>query len=85
MRGWMVTVVAALSLASGGALAHKEKRTDPCGCHHQWGLRHCHPQKRTPKCEAPAVKADEAPAPESDKQEVKVRKGRNVPPPVIEL
>jgi hypothetical protein len=44
----------ALCLLSASVVAHNEKRTDPCGCHHQWGLRHCHLKKKTPRCEAPA-------------------------------
>ncbi|MDQ3263880.1 MAG: hypothetical protein M3Y59_09485, partial [Myxococcota bacterium] len=39
----------------GPAAAH-EKRADKCGCHHQYGLRHCHPKYKTKTCEAP-VKA----------------------------
>lgn len=52
--GWMA-LGAALLLWSSPAEAHKEKRTDPCGCHHQWGLRHCHPKKKSPRCEAPVA------------------------------
>ena len=54
MRGWVLGVAAALCLAGLPASAHENKRTDACGCHHQWGLRHCHPKKKTPRCEAPA-------------------------------
>jgi hypothetical protein len=36
-----------------------KKRTDACGCHHHFGLRHCHPKRKTPRCEAP-VRADVA-------------------------
>jgi hypothetical protein len=42
-------------LMAAPAWAH-EKRTDRCGCHHEFGLRHCHPNKKTQGCEAP-VKA----------------------------
>lgn len=29
-----------------------KKRVDACGCHHVFGVRHCHPNRRTPHCEA---------------------------------
>jgi hypothetical protein len=47
---------------SGASCA--KKRTDACGCHHFYGLRHCHPKLKTPRCESPA-KA-ETPASSSD-------------------
>ena len=34
-----------------------KKRVDPCGCHHVYGLRHCHPNRKSDHCEAP-VKAE---------------------------
>jgi hypothetical protein len=43
-----------MQASSGSTCA--QKRTDACGCHHHYGLRHCHPKKRTSRCEAP-VKA----------------------------
>jgi hypothetical protein len=64
MRRGAWAVAAAVALLSAPALGHQEKRTDPCGCHHQWGLRHCHPKKKTSRCEAPASKKDEPRAPE---------------------
>lgn len=33
-----------------------KKRVDPCGCHHIYGMRHCHPNRKSDHCEAP-VKA----------------------------
>lgn len=57
MKAWPLALSVVLLAAPGAA---HEKRTDRCGCHHQFGLRHCHPKKKTPKCEAP-VKASEAP------------------------
>lgn len=33
-----------------------KKRVDPCGCHHVYGIRHCHPNRMTNHCESP-VKA----------------------------
>ncbi|HYV49607.1 MAG TPA: hypothetical protein VFA20_32330 [Myxococcaceae bacterium] len=52
-RAWGLLLGAGL-LVAAPARAHDEKRTDKCGCHHQYGLRHCHPNKATPYCEAPA-------------------------------
>ena len=46
-------ICAGLLAGPATALSH-EKRTDRCGCHQQYGLRHCHPSKRTQGCEAPA-------------------------------
>ena len=54
MRAWGLLLVAGL-MAAAPAWSH-EKRTDRCGCHHEFGLRHCHPNKKTQSCEAP-VKA----------------------------
>ena len=30
----------------------KKKRVDACGCHHVYGVRHCHPDRRSKHCEA---------------------------------
>lgn len=49
--GWAV----ALGLLVAAPVVGHEKRTDRCGCHHQYGLRHCHPNKKTRTCEAPAA------------------------------
>lgn len=35
-----------------------KKRVDACGCHHVYGVRHCHPKRKTDHCEA-MVRADE--------------------------
>jgi len=51
-------------LAAAPAWSH-ERRTDKCGCHHQYGLRHCHQNKATPACEAPA--GGKAPSPDKAK------------------
>ena len=56
-----IVAVACAVLWGAPAWGHVEKRTDPCGCHHQWGLRHCHPKKKTQRCEAP-VKSSEGEA-----------------------
>ncbi|PTL76993.1 hypothetical protein [Vitiosangium sp. GDMCC 1.1324] len=31
-----------------------KKRVDACGCHHVYGVRHCHPKRRTDHCESVA-------------------------------
>jgi hypothetical protein len=31
-----------------------KKRVDSCGCHHVFGVRHCHPNRRSAHCEAVA-------------------------------
>lgn len=52
---WM----APAALANGPPLeparnqACAKKRTDACGCHHYYGLRHCHPKLKTDRCERP--------------------------------
>ncbi len=57
MRKVLIGVFGALVL-SGSALGAEcsKKRVDKCGCHHQFGLRHCHPNRKSVHCEAP-VKA----------------------------
>lgn len=50
------TQVAAGELAApthSPASVCKKKRVDPCGCHHVYGVRHCHPTRKTDHCEAP--------------------------------
>jgi hypothetical protein len=44
-----------------------KKRVDACGCHHVYGLRHCHPNRKSEHCEAPV----KAPAPEQEPQQSK--------------
>ncbi|MBN1203447.1 MAG: hypothetical protein JXB05_00800 [Myxococcaceae bacterium] len=39
-----------------------KKRVDACGCHHVYGIRHCHPNRKSDHCEAPV----KAPAPEKE-------------------
>ncbi|HET9450932.1 MAG TPA: hypothetical protein VFO83_08630 [Aggregicoccus sp.] len=36
----------------------KKKRVDACGCHHVYGTRHCHPDRKGKHCEA-VVKAQQ--------------------------
>ncbi len=31
-----------------------KKRVDACGCHHVYGIRHCHPKRKSEHCEAMA-------------------------------
>lgn len=38
--------------------ACERKRVDPCGCHHLYGLRHCHPNRKGPHCELPVRSVD---------------------------
>lgn len=36
-----------------------KKRVDPCGCHHVYGIRHCHPNRKGDHCEAPVKSAQD--------------------------
>ncbi|KFA91773.1 hypothetical protein [Archangium violaceum] len=29
-----------------------KKRVDACGCHHVYGVRHCHPKRKSDHCES---------------------------------
>ena len=55
------------SMSDGQVVAQKtvrceKKRVDACGCHHVYGLRHCHPTRKTDHCEAPVkFKLDDPP------------------------
>ena len=62
----MGALLFALALGAPPALAH-QARTDRCGCHHQYGVRHCHPKLKTKHCEAPVNEV--RPAPKKDEQE----------------
>lgn len=64
-RAYLGVLTAALCFTALPAFGHDTKRTDACGCHHQWGLRHCHPKLKTPRCEAPAAK-DELTSPKKE-------------------
>ena len=35
-----------------------KKRVDACGCHHVYGIRHCHPKRKSEHCEAMAQAPD---------------------------
>ena len=41
-----------------------KKRVDACGCHHVYGVRHCHPKRKSDHCES-MVRATE-PAGQND-------------------
>ena len=46
--------VASVPLTAAPALntgVCQKKRVDPCGCHHVYGLRHCHPNRMGRHCE----------------------------------
>jgi len=45
----------------------QKKRVDACGCHHVYGIRHCHPNRKTNRCEAVASGRVKLTAPEVQK------------------
>ena len=54
-----------------------KKRVDPCGCHHVYGIRHCHPNRKGEHCEAPVkaqLPAESTQAPEPAKTEAPKQK-----------
>ncbi len=71
--GWFSGLLVAMALTgtpepSNASLAFnpqicQKKRVDACGCHHVYGIRHCHPNRKSPHCEAPVKAA--APAPKA--------------------
>lgn len=53
----MAAIVTAAVLWTPPLLSTKrcsKKPVDACGCHHVYGVRHCHPTRRTNHCEATA-------------------------------
>jgi hypothetical protein len=53
---WCVAALLAWPSPRAAALnpqACAKKRVDACGCHHLYGLRHCHPNRKGPHCELP--------------------------------
>ncbi len=59
--GWFGGLVVAVLLAGAPELKAsyespqcEKKRVDACGCHHVYGIRHCHPNRKTSRCEATA-------------------------------
>ena len=73
--GKIATAIAlAVALTAAPAMAHRNKRTDKCGCHHQFGLVHCHPNMKSNKCSAHvADKTPEQPAKKKQPKKEKVR------------
>jgi hypothetical protein len=53
MKSSPKTLLAALVLVFAAPAFGHERVADKCGCHSQFGLRHCHPKKKTRTCEAP--------------------------------
>lgn len=60
VAGMLIAWALQAPVESGGAAASNEsgicskKRVDACGCHHVYGMRHCHMNRRSEHCEAPA-------------------------------
>lgn len=52
MLGFLLLLVAPATQAGPPC---SSKRVDPCGCHHVYGLRHCHSNRKTSHCELPAA------------------------------
>ncbi len=58
VMGLIVALTLGGSMADGQPAQTKStkcdsKRVDACGCHHVYGVRHCHPNRKTSHCEAP--------------------------------
>lgn len=62
--GWVSGLVVAVVLSgsspsystpsyspTAGTQSCEKKRVDACGCHHVYGVRHCHPTRRSKHCE----------------------------------
>lgn len=49
---WACALWVAVPIFAEGPCA--KKRVDACGCHHVFGIRHCHPNRKTSKCQATA-------------------------------
>lgn len=71
-------------LWGASATAHDNRRIDACGCHHQYGLRHCHPKKKSERCEAP-VSGREQRATSTDSKSSKPEGPRSPMPEVIRI
>ncbi|MGQ0505500.1 MAG: hypothetical protein ACT4TC_09285 [Myxococcaceae bacterium] len=59
--GWVKGVLVAMTMAGSGDPSARlvvnpevceKKRVDVCGCHHVYGARHCHPNRKSTHCEA---------------------------------
>lgn len=83
----MGKTAAALALAvamfAGPAFGHRSKRTDKCGCHHQYGLVHCHPNLKSNRCEAPV--ADKKPADAKADEAEKTNRQQKAPQQPVRL
>lgn len=79
---WKVVGLSALFWTATAA-AHDNKRIDACGCHHQYGLRHCHPKKKSNRCEAPVNGAEKATT--TDARSQKPEGPKNPIPEVIRI
>ena len=58
---WAAVVLWAWPVPRAAAVnpqACEKKRVDACGCHHLYGLRHCHPNRKGPHCELPVGSVD---------------------------
>jgi hypothetical protein len=51
---WFRALTLISTLVAPAALGH-DRIADPCGCHSQYGTRHCHSKKKTVQCEAPVA------------------------------
>ena len=74
ISGVLVTVAVVLGGASSGTKSTtpsfatptygtascQKKRVDACGCHHVYGVRHCHPTRKSSHCEVMASSASRA-------------------------
>jgi hypothetical protein len=63
--GWISGLMVAMVLGGSGTPSYstpsysptagtqscEKKRVDACGCHHVYGVRHCHPNRRSNHCE----------------------------------
>jgi hypothetical protein len=49
--------------------ACSHRRVDACGCHHVYGLRHCHPNRKSKHCEMPARAKARLPLPTEQRVE----------------
>lgn len=47
-----------------------KKRVDACGCHHVYGVRHCHPKRKSEHCESMAQALEPAGRDGSREQEL---------------
>lgn len=75
IAGFLLALSLGGSMSDGQPTAQKtvrcdKKRVDACGCHHVYGLRHCHPARKTDHCEAPVKLKVAAPMSKQTKPEL---------------